>query len=81
MELTVKTTSIEIENNEGRKAEARIRRVTMSVEIGIISAASGVVQAVNPVTGEVRVLMVGDPVYLDEVLSTGIRITSLLVNK
>ncbi|WP_178863955.1 retention module-containing protein, partial [Thiomicrorhabdus cannonii] len=44
----------------------------MSVEIGIISAASGVVQAVNPVTGEVRVLMVGDPVYLDEVLSTSI---------
>uniref|UniRef100_UPI000491F302 retention module-containing protein n=1 Tax=Thiomicrorhabdus chilensis TaxID=63656 RepID=UPI000491F302 len=44
----------------------------MSIVAGKITAVTGTVQAVNPNTGEVRLLVVGDQVFADEVIITSV---------
>ncbi|GAB6069199.1 VCBS domain-containing protein [Thiomicrorhabdus hydrogeniphila] len=42
----------------------------MSIIVGNVSKIEGVVRAINPVTGEVRILEAGSPVYQGEILQT-----------
>ncbi|MDG6778850.1 retention module-containing protein [Thiomicrorhabdus sp. zzn3] len=44
----------------------------MSMVAGKVTAVSGVVQAVNPSTGEVRLLVTGDQVFQDEMIVTAV---------
>ncbi|MDG6774176.1 retention module-containing protein [Thiomicrorhabdus sp. ZW0627] len=44
----------------------------MSIQAGKVAAVSGTVQAINPQTGEIRILLLGDEVFADEVIQTSL---------